>query len=263
MFAIYKRTLREQVVSTSMMVVVLILLAFYLTQIFRIAIANSGIGEFINALPDFLLAFVGGAEGFSVPGGFLNAEFFTLIGPVIITAFAVVRGLNVIAGEEANGTLEQLLAHPISRSTVYISKWFGIVTALIVLAVVFWIALMIAAPIAQITINPGLVAQALVSWSLFGISVMSLTLAIGASSGSKIVAVGVAVGTVLIGYLINTFRLLVEFINDLRFISIYYYYNGNTVIANGLLWWHVLILVGFTVVILAIGVFVFGRRDLK
>ena len=255
--------MREQVASTSMMAAVLVLLAFYLTQIFRIAIANSGIGEFINALPDFLLAFVGGAEGFSVPGGFLNAEFFTLIGPVIITAFAVVRGLNVIAGEEANGTLEQLLAHPISRGTVYVSKWLGIVTALVALAVVFWIALMIAAPIAQITLNPGLVAQALVSWSLFGISVMSLTLAIGASSGSRILAVGVAVGIVLVGYLINTFRLLVDFINDLRFISIYYYYNGNMVIVNGLLWWHALTLLGLILVIFAAGLFIFERRDLR
>jgi ABC-2 type transport system permease protein len=103
---------------------------------------------------------------------------------------------------------------------------------------------------------------ACVSLFLFTTATGTIALAIGAATGRKGAASGITTGILVVGYLINSFKTLVDFMEPARFISIIYYYNGNNVVMNGLAWGHAWALAAITAVAFAAGLYYFERRDL-
>jgi len=76
-------------------------------------LANSG------AIPEELLSF-GSGSFFSLPGA-ITLGLQHPIGLAFVAIFAAGASSTAIAGERARGTLEVLLARPISRTTLYVS----------------------------------------------------------------------------------------------------------------------------------------------
>jgi ABC-2 type transport system permease protein len=79
-------------------------------------------------LPAFYEIFFGEAS-IASPEGFLAAEYFSWV-PIIAIVIAVIAGTGTIAGEESDGTLELLMAQPITRRAVLIRKSAGLAIAL-------------------------------------------------------------------------------------------------------------------------------------
>jgi ABC-2 type transport system permease protein len=89
-------------------------------------LANSG------AFPRELLSF-GSGTLFTLPGS-ITLGFQHPLAIAMVAIFAVGSGATAVAGERARGTLEVLLARPISRRTLYVSILIALlVTVLLVL----------------------------------------------------------------------------------------------------------------------------------
>ena len=50
--------------------------------------------------------------------GFVNAELFSLLVPILFLAFAIARGSRAVAGEEESGTLDVLLVTSVTTTTL-------------------------------------------------------------------------------------------------------------------------------------------------
>ena len=70
-------------------------------------------------------------------------------------------------------------------------------------------------------------------------------------------------GVGIVGFLLDTFLSVVEALEPARFISVFYYFNSNDVILNGINAAHLLALIGITGVAVAAAVWQFGRRDVS
>lgn len=85
-------------------------------------------GDMVGQLPEGLTAFFGTESKIDSIEGYLRAEFFNY-GPLALSVFAILSGSSSIVGEEDQGTLEILMAQPISRGTLIFTKMAGMALA--------------------------------------------------------------------------------------------------------------------------------------
>jgi ABC-2 type transport system permease protein len=94
-------------------------------------------GEFIRMFGDI--------DRITTPGGFLSLAFFTYL-PLVLGVFAILSGGGLLVADEENGTLDLLLAHPISRTSFFLGRVLAFVTAALAILTLSWLGFLIAMP---------------------------------------------------------------------------------------------------------------------
>ncbi len=179
-----------------------------------------------NMPPAVLALFADGAD-FLSPAGFLSARVYYLLLPLLLSIFAIRLGAGLIGSEERHGTLELILARPISRTKLLCSKLVAGGIALGILGTVALLtALVCLKPSGLDSISYGALAmttlQAVLLSALFGMVAFVLTAAPGrARSAASGVAALVAFGS----YIIASLETLVSWLHAPALLMPYYYYQ--------------------------------------
>ena len=81
---------------------------------------NAELDKTFTSLSPSVQAVLGLTGGLTLtsPAGYLNSQFYANVLPVMLLVFAVGVAAWAVAGDEAAGTLELLLANPVSRARV-------------------------------------------------------------------------------------------------------------------------------------------------
>ena len=79
---------------------------------------NPELNKLVESYPEALKAFIafGGQLDFTSAAGYLGSELFSFMFPALFLVASVGNGAGSIAGEEERGTLDLLLAEPLSRT---------------------------------------------------------------------------------------------------------------------------------------------------
>jgi len=109
--------------------------------------SNPSLNKLAQDYPQALKAFIafGGQVDYTTPAGYLGIELFSLMVPLLLMIAAIGTGAGAIAGEEERGTLELLLANPVSRARVVLEKSAALALEIAALGLVLWLALWIGA----------------------------------------------------------------------------------------------------------------------
>lgn len=217
-----------------------------------------------NNFPQALKAFTsfGGQVDFGTPSGYLGAELFSLMVPLLLLVAAIGAGGRSLAGEEEAGTLDLLLASPISRRRLSIEKLAALAIEVLGLGVATLAALAISSSIAGMHIALRLLAAATASAVLLALTFGAIAFMLGASTGRRGRAVGVASALAVGAYLVNSLGSLVKGIESLRPISPFYHYSVSDPLRNGLQLGHALVLLAILALAAIAAVLLFDRRDL-
>jgi ABC-2 type transport system permease protein len=219
---------------------------------------------YVDNLPEaFRTAFLGSGGDFSSPTGFINTELFSWLGPIVFIAFAVGAANRALAGEEEDGTLSLLLAYPISRRSLVLQRFAAMVVTIGILGTAFWLSLLIATSLIGIHVGAGALGQALLLFTLLGLAIGSVTLAVGAATGRKAAGTAAGAGVGVAMYLLNTVGQINATIEPYRVASLFHYTGGTTPLGRGLAAGDVAVLVCTTVALLALTAILFGRRDIR
>ena len=97
---------------------------------------------------------------------------------------------------------------------------------------------------------------------LLSLAFGSIALAISAATGNRGAAIGVAVGLMVVTYLIDGLANIVEGLNAIRWISPFKYYMAGDPLRNGIALGDAAVLAGITAVFLILSLIAFDRRDL-
>lgn len=118
---------------------------------------------------------------------------------VFVPLMALVPAVAAVAGEREAGTLDYLLAQPVTRGRVFIDKWLGVSTA-VVLSVVTGLALTASAA-AMKGVPPAPIAALLGCTTLLAAAFVSIGLWISAATASrtKATSLGLTVWLALVG----------------------------------------------------------------
>lgn len=126
-------------------------------------------------LSEDLLAFFGGISSIATPEGYYVSQVFAY-GALLLAVIGIVAGTAAVAGEEAAGTLDLLLAQPVRRRTVLFSKAAGILLALLAASAASLLGFLAAAPFTELGI--GLDALGVAHWHMLHQAVLFSALAL-------------------------------------------------------------------------------------
>jgi ABC-2 type transport system permease protein len=195
--------------------------------------------------------------------GYVGSSVFGLLIPLLVAVFAIAYGTRAVAGDEEAGTLDLLLAHPISRTRTALQRFGALVTALGIIGTVLWLAMLAIIRPAQLDgITAGEFAAATLQLALFGACIGALAFAIGAATGRKAVTIGVTAGVTVLAYLANGVFPQLEGLEWTRDVSFWHWNVGGEPLKNGLQVGDSLLLLGTTAVLVALGTWRFNRRDI-
>ena len=213
-------------------------------------------------LPEGVSDLLGGAD-YGTLSGWFKSEIGAVYGPLVIAAMAIVAAAGSTAGEEEDRILAMVLAHPVSRSGLIGAKAAAVAVEVSIIAFGIWLGLIAGVAIGGGGISVGGLAALSLHLACFGFASGAVALAVAAATGRKGLAAGVAGGVGLLGFLINGFAPLVDGLSWLKYLSPFYYYEGNDPLANGVDGAHLAVLAAIALVLTAVAIGAFERRDLR
>jgi ABC-2 type transport system permease protein len=218
----------------------------------------------VKAYPAALKAFVGfgGEIDYSSAAGYLGIELFSFVVPLLLLVAAIGSGARSIAGEEENGTLEILLAAPLSRRRLVLEKLLALAVELVALGGVLLLSLWVGAHAAGMAIGLGRLAAGTASAVLLALAYGALAVLVGAATGKRGLTTAVVAAAAVAAYLVSSLAQIVSGLSSIKIVSPFYHYAAGDPLRNGLAPSHALVLLGIALVAGSLAPLALGRRDI-
>jgi len=98
--------------------------------------------ELLEIYPSELTAFMGDFSTMATPEGWVSIEFFSYM-PLILGIFGVLMGSGLLVSNEESGTLDLIMAHPVSRTALFMGRLLAFVTATVAILVIAWLGFIV------------------------------------------------------------------------------------------------------------------------
>jgi len=221
------------------------------------------IGELIDRFPPALLAVFGvdAAGDLFSAAGYLNSRSFGWVVPMVFTIYAAALGARAIAGEEEDNTIDILLANPISRSRLVIEKFAAMAVVMTVLGGALLASLLAGDALFGLGIPAARYLAGSFSAVLLGIVFGGIALVVGATLGSRGPAFGAVAAGSVAGFLLDSLARIVTELKPFQKVSPFYYYGSSELLVRGLNPVHALVLALIALLMLALAVLGFRKRD--
>jgi ABC-2 type transport system permease protein len=217
-----------------------------------------------NLPASFLKAFDVQDNALSTFEGFVALRYFAIVWPIMLILLAISLASRSPAGDIDRGTIELLLARPVSRLKLFASRWlfgaFGVLgfTGLSILAVV---------PLAKLY---GVALQfdryllLLVIAGFFGLALYALALmvsSIASNPGKVSMMIG---GLLVVMYFLNILALIKDSLDTLKYLSFFYYFDYQGALNDGAInGTSVAVFSGVIIVSTVVGAVAWKKRDVS
>jgi beta-exotoxin I transport system permease protein len=242
-------------------------LTFFTVALYPSIKGQPSLEELLANMPEALRSAIGydAAVPLSSPAGYLQARLFSTLAPLLAVVFGVGAGAWAIGGSEEAGTLELLLANPVTRSRVLAERYLATFGLLAGLLAAFTVALAVLGP--PFGALEGIPTSHLVGAcaAVFALGLLhgTLAFAVGAATGRRGLAVAVATTVAVAGYLVETVLAVAGDLGPVRQLSPWHWYLDRNLLAEGASAAAILLPVAVSAAVLATGWAAFCRRDLR
>jgi len=211
-------------------------------------------------VPEALQAFIGEAS-FHTPQGFLTAEFFSWV-PILLVIFAIMAGTSLLAGEEAEGTLDLLLAQPLGRTRLALEKMAGFAVGVFLILLIAYVGWLVSVPFVAIDVSLVRLFFATLELGplvlLFGAGAMWC----GALFPDRKLATGVVTAFAVASYFLNYIATLVDALEPLAWLSVFHYVGSSDTLTGSFDPVDLTVGLFATAVLAVLTLLSFERRDL-
>ncbi len=223
---------------------------------------SSELTKSLQALPQGMLqAF--GLQDFASPAGYLRGGLYEVIVPLMFAAAGVLFANGAIAGEEDSGRLELYLAQPVTRRAFLTSRSLAIVGWLAVLAIVTLISQVASDAVFDLQIDGQRIVSTIVLCALLGVFYTGLAIALAGALARPGLVMSVGLGLALVGYLVAALFPLNDVLAPWRQISPWAWALGGDPLTNPTEPWRYAALALPALLLAALGIFAFERRDIR
>lgn len=212
-------------------------------------------------IPAFFEGFLGEAGSLGSPAGFLTAEVFSWL-PILIAVFAVVWGTGTLAGDEASGELDPLLALPVRRREVLAGKALGLAAGLTAITLALLPGLLAGAAAADMDIGAGRLAGACVAQVPLVLLYLAVGMFAAAALPTRRAAAVLTTAALVAAYAVQIVASVVPDLAWLERLTPLHWADASVELTQGpqpLRW---LGLLAATVVVLALAAALFERREI-
>lgn len=197
--------------------------------------------------------------------GFITAEVFTFL-PILLGIYAIVNGTGTLAGEEDNGTLEPLMALPLRRWQIVLSKGLALGIALLLILLIVGIASIIAMTTLPSDVDTSGIASGdiilatVATWPIVAFFA-AISLFLAAFLPTRRIAALTATAVLITSYFGNNLANFVDLLADIQFLFVFGYYDVKSVLEGNVNSGDLLFTVALTIFFLALAVLCFQRRN--
>ncbi|MFD3748040.1 ABC transporter permease [Nocardia sp. NPDC058633] len=194
--------------------------------------------------------------------GYLGSTVFGMIVPLLAMFFGAAVGARVSAADEESGTLDLLLAHPLTRTSLITQRFAALVAAATGIGTVVWLAMLAIRGSAELTtISAGHFAAQCVHLVLLIVCFGALATAIGAVTGRRgtVFAVTAVIGVT--AWAAHTFADQIG-VGWAAYLSPFHYYIDSEPLRHGISVGGVGVLAATSLVMVTAGTSWFNHRDL-
>jgi ABC-2 type transport system permease protein len=240
----------------------LLVLAVYLMWLYQPMLEQQAqVRALFDAYGEEMLAFFGGTADIFSASGYLDFGFFSYI-PVAVGILALVLGSGLVAADEEKGTLDLILAHPVSRTALFWGRWLALLAVLAGTLLLTWAGFALGQPLAELEATAWQMllphASLLSVLMLFGTLALLLSLVLP----SRAAAASVTAGLLVASYIVDSLAAINDQLAAINNLSPLKYYQGGSAL-DGLNWGYWLGTMSVTLALAVLAWLVFLRRDIR
>lgn len=168
----------------------------------------------------------------STSSGWLNANIYANLFPLVMLLMTVGYGASSLAGQNEQGTLCLLVTLPLRRASLAAQKVGAMVIQALVLAVGVAASVLVGRAF-ELSITAGRAAAVSTTVLLMGLDFGLLAMVVGALTGKRGTALGVGTVVAAASYLVSSLAPVASWIRPLRFASLFYWSVGNDQLGQG------------------------------
>jgi ABC-2 type transport system permease protein len=178
-----------------------------------------------GSLGGFIRMF-GDVDRLTTPAGFLSLALFSYL-PLVLGVFAVLSGSGLVVADEENGTLDLLLAHPVSRTALFLGRLLALAVATLVILVLSWLGFLVAMHWSTLDVGWWALARPYVSLAALLFFFGTLSLLLSMVLPARRTAAMTAGVVLLVSYFLTTLARLDKGLERIAQFSPLYYYQGG------------------------------------
>jgi ABC-2 type transport system permease protein len=215
---------RGQVLGWGLALFVLALLSLARYNIMREN--REAIQQILQGSAGRFVALFGDPGRLMTPGGFLSLAFFSYM-PLILGVFAVLAGSGLVAADEENGTLDLVLAHPVSRTALFLGRLSAFAVAALAILALCWLGFVVAMSWTTLDVGPGAMALPFLSLLAVVFFFAGLALLLSMTLPSRRLAAMAAGLVLVVSFFLTTLARLDEGLEPVARLSPLNYYQGG------------------------------------
>lgn len=264
MRALFWRVIKDRRNVTLIYLIAVVALIWLYVALYPSIMAQSANFEaLLKTYPEgFLKAFNIDIKSYTTIGGYLAAEQYSFMWPIITIFMLVGFAGTALAGEIEKGTIELMLAQPISRAKLFFGKYLA---GIAILAAYILLSIFSAAPILSayhLHYEFKIFVTMAILGFLFSLAVFSLSMFFSSLSYERGRVYFLSGGILVLMYILNLVASLKESISNLKYFSFFYYFNpSKALIYNQIDHWAYVVFIGVAVIATTLGVIIFTKRD--
>lgn len=196
--------------------------------------------------------------------GYIAAEHFSFIWPVMVILLVLSFAGQTIAGEIERGTMATILSLPMSRLKIYMAKYIAGIKVLVIFCIFSILSIFPLSLTVDLTIKPENIWIVTAASFLFGWAILSAGMMVSSFVSERSKVYFTVGGVLLVMYVMNVVSGLIESAEKLQYSSIFYYYVPSDALVKGDLdTLAVVVMAGTAIVCTIIGAIAFTRRDIS
>lgn len=225
------------------------------------------VGEFTQLLesyPETFLALFGieDVTEFATAAGFMSGELYSAMLPIIFLVFAIQRGAAATAGAEQDGTMDLTLSVPVTRRRVVVDSFLALTALMTGLGAVVAAVLLVGGALVDLGLSTSGVLAINLGLVLLGLVFGALAMAVGAWTGRRVVASGVAAAVAVAAFFVNGLAPIISSLEVPQRLSPFHWLLGAKPLSTGFDWTGLALLGATVLVLLAVAAWAFERRDI-
>ncbi|MFO7533882.1 MAG: ABC transporter permease subunit [Candidatus Limnocylindrales bacterium] len=217
--------------------------------------------EMLAQFPESIMAIAGGAD-MTTAAGYYTGEMYSIVVPFAVMFVAATSVARAFGGEMENGTIGLVMSTPTRRTRLATEKAVAMIIHVVLAAALVGVMVWIGIVASGLDIAAGNVFAISLMLSLVSVFVGGISMVISILTGRGVLAILAGMLVAMAMYAWSSFVPMAEAIADLAWLSPWHHYIGTDPLGSGVDWASAALLTLLAVVSLAVGVYLFKRRDI-
>lgn len=224
------------------------------------------LNKLLEAYPKGLMEAFGfnGTEAlFSRVESYMSTEYFSFFWPIMVITMMIGFANIMIVGEIERGTIELTLAQPISRIKLFFVRYIAGIFYFFIFNFISIFAMIPFAKLHNISYQVENYFTVFGISFLFGMTIFSMAAFFSAVFSEKGKAMGLSAAILLSMYVANIVASLKDGLKNIRYASVFYYFNPSTVFGNNeIVKYSIPVFIAAIIILTGMAAFWFNRRDI-